>query len=905
MIKHLIYNFHERDEGGTVSKRIEHKFLFSVIIPIYNVEDYLEEAIESIINQTIGFKDNIQLILVNDGSPDDSGLICEKYESKYPKNIIYIKQENQGVSEARNKGIEFIEGKYTNFLDSDDKWDIDAFEKVFNFFETHYEHIDVVACRLRFFEKKNGFGHALDYKFNKNKVVDIFNEYDNVQLSCASAFMKSSIVKENRFNTAVKYSEDTLFMSEIILKKEKYGIVRDAVYNYRKREEENSAIDNSTKDKSLFTNTIELVRIALFKKSIEKYGSVIRYIQYIVMYDLQWYIGIKTPLTLSEDEKEAYSRNIDYLLSHIEDVVICSQRNMITEKKVYTLKLKYGRDITDEFVFDKSVCLFNNSSLFSLSRSRLFKIVVMEIEGDNLIIEGKISGIIYNENFYVYILTDKHRKIEFEYYDISFLDDSLDDDTLLARGFKATIPLAETNSFKVIATYKDIITSEVNIYFDRFAAINSSHSFSYYHNKKYIIKQKYNDVLIYKYTKEKHLKLEIKYIYQLLKSNQHLVVIARFLYYFAKPFFRKPIWIISDRTNRTNDNGMFFFKYLMENKITKKYKCYFAIDKSADDYKKIKKIGKVLKISSYKYQVLFLLSDKIISSQGDDWVINAFRGKYVFLKDLYKFDFIFLQHGIIKDDLSKWLHKLNKNIRIFVTSAPAEWQSIAFGNYGYTENEVKLTGLPRYDTLSDFSQNKIVFMPTWRADIAKKTNKGSSVRDYDHSFKDSEYFKFYNSLINDERIVKALRENGYTGKFCIHPSFEQQAVDFTENDMIKIDINEVDYQKEFGENKLLITDFSSVVFDFAYLNKPVIYTQYDADTFFSGQVYDKGYFSYEDDGFGPVCYDYESSVTAIVKYVENGCVLEDKYKERIESFYKFFDKNNCQRVYEEIIKIGE
>lgn len=97
------------------------KYKFSVIVPIYNVEDYLDETIDSVINQDIGFKENIQLILVNDGSEDDSEKICLKYKKMYPDNVIYVKQNNQGVSAARNTGIRYIEGKYTNFLDADDK----------------------------------------------------------------------------------------------------------------------------------------------------------------------------------------------------------------------------------------------------------------------------------------------------------------------------------------------------------------------------------------------------------------------------------------------------------------------------------------------------------------------------------------------------------------------------------------------------------------------------------------------------------------------------------------------------------------------------------------------------------------------------------------------------------------
>ena len=88
----------------------DYKYKFSVVIPVYNVEKFLEETVDSVINQTIGFKKNIQIILVNDGSPDNSDEICQRYVKEYPKNIKYIKQENAGVSAARNTGIPFVEG---------------------------------------------------------------------------------------------------------------------------------------------------------------------------------------------------------------------------------------------------------------------------------------------------------------------------------------------------------------------------------------------------------------------------------------------------------------------------------------------------------------------------------------------------------------------------------------------------------------------------------------------------------------------------------------------------------------------------------------------------------------------------------------------------------------------------
>ena len=111
-------------------------YKISVIIPVYNVEKYLDETLKSIVKQTIGFN-NIQVILVNDGSKDNSEKICLEYKEKYPNNITYVKKENGGVSSARNEGIKHVKGKYTHFLDSDDYISEGAYKKAYDILENN------------------------------------------------------------------------------------------------------------------------------------------------------------------------------------------------------------------------------------------------------------------------------------------------------------------------------------------------------------------------------------------------------------------------------------------------------------------------------------------------------------------------------------------------------------------------------------------------------------------------------------------------------------------------------------------------------------------------------------------------------------------------------------------------
>ena len=106
------------------------------------------------------------------------------------------------------------------------------------------------------------------------------------------------------------------------------------------------------------------------------------------------------------------------------------------------------------------------------------------------------------------------------------------------------------------------------------------------------------------------------------------------------------------------------------------------------------------------------------------------------------------------------------------------------------------------------------------------------------------------------------------------------------------------YREVYAKSNLVVTDYSSAVFDFAYLRKPVLYTQFDSEEFFKGEhMYTKGYFDYERDGFGEVEYDLDSTVDRIIEYMENGCRLKEKYRERMDSFFAFDDQNNCRRVF--------
>jgi CDP-glycerol glycerophosphotransferase (TagB/SpsB family) len=388
---------------------------------------------------------------------------------------------------------------------------------------------------------------------------------------------------------------------------------------------------------------------------------------------------------------------------------------------------------------------------------------------------------------------------------------------------------------------------------------------------------------------------------KLLRRRKFKSILIRLFYFILRPFKRREIWIFSDKLTEAGDNGEVFYKYVSKKDIAAKK--YFLINKDSPHFDRINKIARTLEFTSLQYKLLFLLSDKIISSQASNFVVNAFGSSQKYYNDLYNHKFIFLQHGVIKHDLSSWLNRIDKNIDLFVTSAEPEYKSILENDYFYTKEEVKLTGLPRFDKLDNKPQKQILLMPTWRKYLSTPMDKHGKRRS-DESFIESEYYQRYNSFINDPKLLELLSGYNYKLKFCLHPGLIQNAPFFEENSFVSIPKEICNYSEEFSKSRLLITDYSSVEFDFAYLRKPIIYFQFDYDEFFNLHTVQKSYFDYEKDGFGPITTTNRVLIESLRTNFEHNFKLENKYKGRIDSFFKYRDKGNCERVYSKLLEIG-
>lgn len=362
-------------------------------------------------------------------------------------------------------------------------------------------------------------------------------------------------------------------------------------------------------------------------------------------------------------------------------------------------------------------------------------------------------------------------------------------------------------------------------------------------------------------------------------------------------------WILMDRDNQADDNAEHLYRYISENHPEQDI--YFALKKTSSDWKRLEQDGfNLLEFGSSAFESKLKDCAKIISSHVDGYITHYFKDNSLLDKD-----YVFLQHGITKDDLSGWLN--TKKIACFVTATNPEYHSIVDNTtaYKFGKKEVKLTGFPRYDRLlinNNTESKQILIMPTWRSSIVGTYISGTE-RTRNPDFMKTNYARHWHGFMN-HAILKELNDQGYQIVFAPHPSIQEYMDEFTVPDFIKIySYSEGNIQSVFQNTSILITDYSSVAFDVAYLNKAILYYQFDYDEVFSSgnHTYQKGYFDYNRDGFGAVAYN-ETELLAVLKdLVDNQAKVPDLYQTRIDKTFQFRDSNNCERVYQAILDLDK
>lgn len=349
------------------------------------------------------------------------------------------------------------------------------------------------------------------------------------------------------------------------------------------------------------------------------------------------------------------------------------------------------------------------------------------------------------------------------------------------------------------------------------------------------------------------------------------------------------IYLIAERGDEARDNAYHLFKYYRTNHP--ELEVYYVISKTSADRNKVIKYGNVVEYRSIKHYLLFIAAKYKISTHIMGFSTNRIFFSFYMNIVPIRGKLIFLQHGITKDDLPG-LYAERTKLDLFICGAKPEYDFIK-EHFHYGPNIVQYTGFARYDDLENLSnKNKILIMPTWRQYLKYKSNDEVA---------NSDFVRMWQEVLSDTRIIEILEMNDI--ELIFYPHYEMQKhieMFVANNDRVVIaSSDKYDIQALLKEAALLITDYSSVFFDFSYMRKPCVFFQFDRDEFVTNH-YAKGYFDYDKMGFGPVFTDKSTMIDYLERAVAEGFLLEPVFRSRIEKFFPFADKSNCERIFHAI-----
>lgn len=296
---------------------------FAIIIPFYNAEKRLKVSINSVIKQSYRFLEHVEVLLINDGSTDNSGIIANHYAEKYPKNIRVLNIPNGGPAKARNIGIHNVreDTDFVGFLDADDVLSSNMLEKMAAFLNQSNVNMVVPAFYyLDDFGKKQKIApHKLNYRFkNGDRMVNIEEEPQAIHYYIGGTFLRYKSLQEFSFAEELYFGEDQLLITQFLLKNRTYGLIADAgYYYYRDMKQKGSLVSSSWKKNERYTAFLEKVYQTYIADSQKEFGSVIPYIKTLIAYHAKLFFykeNVYFKEVLSEAEQEGFVVELQRIL---------------------------------------------------------------------------------------------------------------------------------------------------------------------------------------------------------------------------------------------------------------------------------------------------------------------------------------------------------------------------------------------------------------------------------------------------------------------------------------------------------------------------------------------------------------------------------------------------------------
>lgn len=837
-------------------------------------------------------------------------------ENQPTDRVVYKDVSGKTYGEVFNEALDISEGDCIAFVTDDGCYEKNALAQATEALKD-YKIVSLLPFRVT--EEGKSKYISFSYYFADSNVSEI-----NLQLfpekfhMCFGAYVFRKSVFENiRFDSEMPFDSQWKVFLEIMDKEQKYALI-NSNYLYSEADENDYFNFLPQFEKEWYTVSMDRFIVEAVKEGASRFRQ--RFVLYMIACRYACNMNERDKSVLSPEEADDFIRKTSDAVANIEDVIISD--NLINGKArlpqffaLNLLRMKYKNDRLLPEIVSSAKNLFayyNDCSIWSLGSNKI-EVKSIYFDGKNLIMDGFFPGIyVFSENeMEIVAVVDKQKTYPVIRNRIYSLNKFFNISAKNNYTFRLSMPADEIHD-KMTLTFNLVYKNRyypVGVTFIRAQTKLSNVKNSYWVFDKHILtyNQKGKNFLFEKLTKKSLFRHERAFIKTILKSTKGMwrvkMVGNRLLYWVSKPFYsKKKIWITMDKLFKAGDNGEYFYDYVKKMK-PEGVKIYYVVQKNSSDYKRLKKkYNTILEFNSIKHKMIALHTDLMLATHVDTLNCNGYyAATQKYFKDLYNARVVCLAHGLTIQQIAQYQNRVFDNTVLYFFASKYEIENVSHEVYDYYDKDaLKLTGHARYDGLKSNDRKIILITPTWRRGVTTgKASKGSTYAHSD-SFKNSEYFRLYNSLINDPELIAKAKEHGYKIVYLLHPAMSNQLEDFDKNDYVDIvaATSDISYEQILTESSLMVTDYSGVQFDFAYMKKPLVY--YHPDSL--PPQYEAGGLKYDTMGFGPVCTNHGQIVDCLCSYIERSCAMEEKYKARVEDFFEYSDHNNCARIYDEVIK---
>lgn len=837
--------------------------LFTIVSACYQVATYLDDFIASIDNQdlTAGL---LEVVMVDDGSTDETPAKLAAWAARRPETVRVITQANGGQGAARNTGIDAARGEWVTFPDPDDILDADYFSRVLAFLTEHPE-TDMVATNrwlLNDSTQELTETHPLRRHFAHGDVLRNLAIRDMAfHGSAPAAFFRSVRVAELglRYDTRIRPNfEDGHFCTRYLLDlpEPQVGFVASARYQYRKRQDQSSTLQRARTNPGRYTAVLRHGYLDVLTRAHQRYGNVPLWLQNFILYELSYYLGREDSQAgqiAPEPVREEFHELMAQIVGLLDPEAIASYR--VTPLRGATRDVLLHGYSAEPWVSESALISAHdrNQQLVKLVYRFTGPAPTERVElGARTVAPwaAKTRDVVLHDRALVHerILWVTNRSVRLR---------------VGGRLLPLSTAPATPPELRVWPSRLPRRPDPLTPFDPAPAPVDDP------------------------------------------RPVEEQLIIDAACSESARERFANA-WVLMDRIHNADDSAEHLFEWIRTNRP--RINAFFVIESGTADWTRLvaEYPDRVVAHGTLEWKVLMLNATQLISSHADVAVtlppeLRPFRP--------WPWRFTFLQHGVIKDDLSGWLNA--RPLDLFITSTRGEYESVVsdHSTYQYTTKDTVLTGLPRFDLLHQAAarfapeqRDLVLVSPTWRNWLVPPLDDGSQRRGSYDWFGDSDYARAWLQVLRSPEIARSCREQGLTVALLPHPNMEAALTDVELPDHVRrFSFDETDVRELFARAAVLVTDYSSTAFNAAYIERPVVYFQFDRDEMLGGQhVGRPGYFSYEDDGFGPVATTVPEAVDEIVATLHAGREPRSPWAERITEAFPHRDDQNRLRVFDAI-----